>query len=135
MSEPSAQPVGGSENARIFAIVCYGLFIAAFTNGITAIVGVVLAYIKRDEVRGTIWESHFTNLIRVFWGGLALGVLVAVLAVCGAFGIANAAQFDRFNGAVVLLPLAGIGCVLYVVWYLYHCIKGLMRALDGKAYG
>jgi hypothetical protein len=26
-------------------------------------VALILAYIKRGEVRGTIWESHFDNII------------------------------------------------------------------------
>jgi uncharacterized membrane protein len=136
MSDTSAQPTGNSssESARIFAIVCYGLFIVAFMNGLTAIVGVVLAYIKRDEVRGTIWESHFTNLIRVFWIGLVLSFLLVAALVCGVFGVVHTAQFDHFDGAAVLLPLGGIVGILLMIWYLYHCIRGLMRALDSKAY-
>ena len=101
------------ENLRIVSIVAYALFLAVFVSGLSAIAGVILAYVKRGDARGTIYESHLDNLISVFWVSLVV--------------------------SIVALPLVfiGIGFVIYlilVIWYLYRTIKGLIQVLDGKAF-
>jgi uncharacterized membrane protein len=128
---PTEQSLG---EARIMAIVCYALFIVAVANGLTGIVGVVLAYIKRADARGTIWESHFNNLIQVFWSGVAVFALLLVAVIFGAFGIAHSVQGDTFPGILFLIPVLWILGVAYVVWYLYRTVKGIVQALDNKAY-
>jgi uncharacterized membrane protein len=122
-------------DTRMYAIVCYGLFILAFTNGLTAIAGVVLAHIKRGEVRGTIWESHFTNLIRVFWTGVAFWVVFCLAAVFGFAGVWHMAMTDNFAPPMLLLPVLGLAFLIYVVWYLYRTVRGLMLALENRPYG
>ncbi len=102
------------EDLRLFSIIIYALFIAAFCNGFTALVGVILAYVKRGDARGTIYESHFTNTIEVFWITLVVGLIAIPL------------YFLFFLGALIHLGL--------IVWYLYRSIKGLVRTLDGRAY-
>lgn len=101
------------DNARTMAIIVYVLYIAALFNGITAVIGVILAYIKRDDVRGTAYESHFTNQIELFWI-FFIGMLVAVPLCFILIGI----------------PLV---VVLYI-YVLYRTVKGLVRASDGRPY-
>jgi uncharacterized membrane protein len=134
MSETATTPAIDESGNRTFTVICYVLFIAAFMNGLSAIIGVVLAYIKRDEVRGTAWESHFRNLIYVFWAAMVMTVLLLAMFAGGAFGIFTAAQTNSFNGAIALMPLAGIASVLFLIWYLYRTIKGLIGAIDGKPF-
>lgn len=110
----SPAPVVSSEN-RTMAIVVYGLYLAAlpFSCGIAGIIGVIIAYVKRRDARGTIWESHFDNQISTFWAWFALSV-VGVLTVWLLIGFA------------VL--------VAAYVWFLYRTVKGLVHALEGRAY-
>src|ERR1700759_701949 len=78
MSDIAPQPDAAAQagDLRTMAIIVYGLYLAAlFTAGTAGIAGVVLAYIKRDEARGTIWESHFENAIHAFWIWLVLMVV------------------------------------------------------------
>lgn len=131
-ASPQAPAFG---DARTLAIICYGLFLLAFTNGLTAIVGVVLAHIKRGDVRGTIWESHFTNLIHVFWIGVAFWVVLLSVALFGAVGIWHMAITDDFAPPVLVLPALGLAVLVYVVWYLYRVVRGLLSALENKPYG
>ena len=78
MTETSHHAIATREDsARTMAIIVYLLYLAALINGLTAIIGVILAYVKRDESRGTVYESHFSNAIEVFWIYL-VGMLVAV---------------------------------------------------------
>ncbi|HEY8949680.1 MAG TPA: hypothetical protein VIM56_12405 [Rhizomicrobium sp.] len=119
---------------RTWAVVCYGLFILAFTNGITAIIGVVLAHIKRGETRGTIWESHFANLIHVFWTGVAFWVVFFVAALFGVAGLWHDTIVNDFPAPMLALPVLGLAFLAYVVWYLYRVVRGLMAALENRAY-
>ena len=132
MSDTPQQSAG--TDARILVIICYALFIAAFTNGLTAIVGVVLAYVKRGEVKGTVWESHFTNMIQVFWAGVIFMVLFLALAAFGAFGIWHTAATDQFSAPMLVFPLLWLLGIGYVVWYLYRTVRGILFAIDNKPY-
>jgi uncharacterized membrane protein len=115
MIEVSEKPnlPSAEETARTTAIVIYLLYLAALINGLTAIIGVVLAYVKRDDVRGTIYEGHFSNAIEIFWVFL-IGMCVAV-PLCF---------------VLVGIPLV----ILLYVWVLFRTIKGLVRAIDAKPY-
>ena len=114
MTETSHQTVATREDsARTIAIIVYLLYLAALINGLTAIIGVILAYVKRDEARGTVYESHFTNAIEVFWIFL-VGMLVAV-PLCF---------------IVIGVPLV----IALYIWVLYRTIKGVVRASDGRPY-
>lgn len=124
---------------RIFALVCYGLLLIACTNGLSALIAVVLAYIKRDDVRGTPYESHFSNVITVFWASVAF--IIVFVAAAGAGVISVFATTHGHDPDIHTAPqiiafaiAAWAGCVTFAVWYLYRTIKGFIRALDGKGY-
>jgi len=103
-----------SDDTRTLVIIVYGLYLAALLCvGLSGIAGVILAYVKGDEVRGTIWESHFENAIHAFWVWLGLSV-IGVLTVWLVIGI------------FIL-----IGAYIY---FAYRTIKGLVGALDSKPY-
>jgi len=121
-------------DARTLAIVCYVLYLLAFTNGLTAIVGVVLAHIKRGETRGTIWDSHFGNLVHVFWIGVVFWVLFICAGLVWLAGSWHAVIVDDFPAPIFALPLLGLVFLAYVVWYLYRVVRGLLRALENRAY-
>ncbi len=101
------------ESARTVSIIVYGLYLAALINGLTAIVGVILAYVKRNDVRGTIYESHLDNAIEVFWVSLVISI-VAMLTIW--FGV----------GVIIFIGL--------FIWFIYRTIKGLVRAIDARPY-
>lgn len=130
-----AAPTAASpSDTRVVALVGYGLFILAVANGLTAIAGVVLAYIKRAEARGTVWESHFTNMIHVFWASIAVTVMFICTAVFGIADLVVTADTHPHVALIALVPalyLLGVG---FFVWYLYRTVRGFIRALDNKPY-
>ena len=92
-------------------MIVYILQALSFLWGVTAIVGVVVNYVKRDDVRGTVFESHFDWQIRTFWWGLvwgAVGLLLAIVLV----------------GFVVLFAAW--------VWMIYRVVKGWLKLNEGK---
>jgi uncharacterized membrane protein len=108
------RPVPDHESLRTMAIIVYALMLASFVSMHTAaIVAVILAYVKRGDARGTIWETHFDAVISTFW--ISLIVLIVAIPLC--FVVI---------GIPILFGLA--------IWYLYRNIKGLVRAIDGQPY-
>ncbi len=79
LATPPAPYVAPGPDYRTLAYVVHGLYAASFITGFTAIVGVVIAYMKRAEAAGTIYESHFAYAIRTFWIGLAMSLAGFVL--------------------------------------------------------
>ena len=80
MNQPSNVPSMNTGSVSKSTIVA-GLYLASFVFGITGLVGLIMAYVWRDEVRGTWEESHITYLIRTFWIGFILSVIGFILTV------------------------------------------------------
>src|ERR1041385_4300098 len=98
-----AQPTPNQETLRGTAILCYALYLLGWpTVHVTSIVALVLAYVQRGEARGTVWESHFSNLIETFWVALIIGIIAIPLCFV-------------FIGIPILI---GVG-----IWFLYRTIK------------
>jgi len=109
---PQAPAQGGApQNLRTLTAVIYGLQAGAFLIGLSAIVAVVINYVKREEVAGSWLESHFRWQIRTFWFGLLWGVVGALLYV---FVV----------GWFILMADA--------LWIIYRIVKGWLNLNDGK---
>jgi len=96
---------------KTLTMIVYALQAAAFLFGITAIIGVIINYVKKDEVAGTWLQSHFKWQIRTFWWSL-LGFIIG------------------FITSFIL-----IGFLVYIVtyvWVLYRVIKGFIKFNDKK---
>lgn len=135
----SEAPDDGSLRAAL--LIAYGLFVLALFNGVTALAGVILVYLKRDAARGTMWESHVRNLTRVFWVGVVvLAVLLAV--VLESFGgllfslfATNGNPPPALVGALfIVVPALYLAGLVFAVWYLYRTLTGLLRAIENKPY-
>ncbi len=86
--------------------VVYLLYLLSLLAGVTALVGLVMAYLNRGN--GPEWTtSHYTYQIRTIWMGLAYSLGGLILAVA----------------AVGFLVLVFVG-----VWYIVRCVRGLQAA-------
>lgn len=92
------------------------LIVTAFITGWPSILAVVLNYIKRDDVRGTYLESHFSWQIRTFWFAL-LWVVVSLLLAATLIGI----------------PVAFVMATIAGIWVLYRVIRGWLRLNSRQA--
>lgn len=98
---------------RRSAIFVYGLYIASYFLGVTAVIGVIVAYLKRGEARGTVYESHFSNQITVFWVVLVVGIL---------------------GGLLTIIVIGWLVLFLLAIWSIWRVVKGLIRAMDRRPY-
>lgn len=94
--------------------------IGAFLLGWPSIIAVIINYVKRSDVRGTYLDSHFSWQIRTFWWALLIAVVVGV-------------------GGLVLLPLLGLGLVVWWIgffvlgiWAIYRIARGWLALKDRR---
>ncbi len=90
--------------------VVYYLYLVSILVGLTAIVGVIMAYMNRGP--GADWlDSHYTYQIRTFWIGLLYSVI----------------------GLALTFIIIGFLVLLFVlIWWVVRCIKGLQLAGKGQ---
>jgi len=108
MSEPAPRSL---ESDRTLTMVIYALYAASFVSGITAIVAIIMDYVKKDDVAGTWLASHFRWQIRTFWFGLLWGVIGGLL-----FAV------------VIGIPIL----VANAIWIIYRIVKGWLRLSENK---
>jgi len=99
------------KSAKNVTTVIYALYAASFFLGITAIVAIIMNYVKKDDVRDSFLASHFRWQIRSFWYGLLWMVLGGITLFIGI-------------GFVVL-------GVTYI-WLIYRIVKGWLRLNDNR---
>jgi len=99
------------QSLRSITQVVYLLYALSYFTGVTAIVGIIINYVKLEDVAGTWLESHFRWQIRTFWYGLLWAVI----------------------GAITAFVLVGFA-ILFAnfVWIIYRIIKGWLNLRDGK---
>ena len=112
---------------RTMPAVAYALYLLAFvTVGLTAIVGLIVAY-SNQATAGPQMRSHNTFLIRTFWKGLVWSVVWAIL-----FVIAIPLSFILIGIPLLILSKAMLG--VGVVWYGVRCIVGVVFLAQGQPY-
>ena len=99
------------KSVKTLTTIIYALYAASFLVGVTAIVAIVMNYVKKEDVAGTFLESHFRWQIRTFWFGLLWGVL----------------------GAITMLILVGwVVLTANGIWIIYRIVKGWLRLNENK---
>jgi uncharacterized membrane protein len=106
--------------------VCYALYLLAFATGITAVIGLVIAYTQRSSAMPGM-KSHFTYLIRTFWGGLMMMIVGGVIFGVGALLSIILIGFPIMGLAWLILTFA-------TIWYAVRCIVGLVYLSRGEAH-
>jgi uncharacterized membrane protein len=92
------------------AKVIYILYLVSIIVGLTSLVGVVMAYIYRQDAPDWV-RSHYRFQIRTFWIGL-LYVVVGMLLTAA------------FIGFLILL--------FWLVWLIMRCVKGMQQLERGE---
>lgn len=94
-----------------YVYAVYILQALAFLFILTAVIGLILNYVKAGEVRGSWLQSHVTWQKRTFWFGLLWIVL----------------------GTLTTPIVIGYGVLgLTTIWLVYRIAKGWIYLVDGK---
>ena len=105
MNEVSAERTGNPDMAKIV----YVLYLIGLLTGITIIIGVVMAYIYKDESPDWL-RTHYESQIRIFW----IGILYCIIA-----------------GLLIFLLIGFLLYLVIAVWWIVRCVKGL-KYLDQR---
>jgi uncharacterized membrane protein len=98
----------------LVGLISSGFPAAAPLLGIIGIAGVIVAYVKRDDARGTFVASHLRWLIRTFWYSFLWGVIGSIVYVL---------FFIVFLlGPVLAFFIWGVASI----WVLYRVIRGYL---------
>lgn len=101
-----------STDAGKMANIVYILYLIGLFFGITGIVGVVIAYVNKDDAPDWV-QSHYRFQIRTFWIGLLLLVI----------GIATS-----------LVLIGYLLLLLWMVWQIIRAVKGMKYLGKGEAH-
>jgi uncharacterized membrane protein len=114
------------EEDKVLPIVVYALYLLGFTNGLTFLIGLVVAYVNRDTA-GPINASHYTFAIRTFWLWIWLALIGGALLLVGVATLVF----------LIGIPMIAIGGLIFSViniWFVVRSIMGLVYLLKGEAY-
>lgn len=116
--DPGPAPAATDSN-KTLTIILYVLSLAGFVTGVTAIIALIIALVKKDEVRGTLYESHFDWII---WTNI--WAIVASIAIT----IVGTILLIVLIGALIL----GFGFLALAVWYGVRLILGLIKLTNNQ---
>ena len=98
------------DTSYVYAI--YALFALGIFGLVPAVGGVIMAYAKRNELRGTIYFDHLQFLLKTFWITLIFGII----------------------GYFTLIFLIGFPILLLTFgWYTFRVVSGFLRLRENRA--
>lgn len=96
------------------ALLVYAIQAISLFTGLPALIGLIINYLKLDDVRGTRYESHFRWQIRTFWWALLWSVLGWLLSW-------------------ILIGFLVLGVAW--LWFAWRVLRGFLTLNDGRAIG
>lgn len=101
-----------SANTSMVSVIYVLYLLALISGGLTALVGVIVAYVYKDDAPEWL-RTHYELQIRTFWFGLVVGAIGVALSWI-------------LIGVPILLALA--------VWWIIRCVKGLKYVGERQPY-
>ena len=111
---------------RTLPTVVYALYLLGLINGLTVIIGVIIAYANRDRA-GPRAQSHYTFQIRTFWLAIVFWLIAGMMFAVG--GILAVILIG-----IPFLMLGGLILALTHIWFAVRSIVGLMHVSRDEAY-
>lgn len=108
---PDARPDPNGD--RTLALVNYVLLLLALSNGVTALIALIIAFIRRDTAPAWL-VNHYNFQIRT----VIYGIIIAVV------GLAT----------IWVLGLGLLIWLLGAIWLVVRTVVGLMRLVDGRTH-
>ena len=90
---------------QTIACIVYLCQALSFLFGITAVVGIIINYLRFSEAKNTWLESHFVWQQRTFWIGLGVAIV---------------------GGIFIFIGIGFLMLAANLVWIIYRVIKGFL---------
>jgi uncharacterized membrane protein len=111
---------------RTTPTVVYVLYLLGLLNGLTVLIGLIVAYTCRDRA-GPITESHYIFQIRTFWMAIAWWIVAFVLLFWGI----------PLSFVVIGIPLVVLGGMIIAlthIWFAVRSVLGWIYLYRGEPY-
>lgn len=116
---------------KTLTLILYVLYIIAiFSAGILAIIALIINYVKRSDVQGSIFASHFTWQIRTFWWYLFWNIIAFIPFIFLFFTGDHPDLFASVALATTSFCFAVIG--ISWIWIVYRAILGIVRLNENQ---
>ena len=102
-----------NESARSYSMAVYIAYLVGLIVPLGLLVGVIVAYVKRGDMVGTLYREHMDRMINTFWISLGLYILA------------------------ILTAMIGIGVLIAFAswfWLIYRVIRGFIHMREGRSY-
>ena len=120
-------------------IIVAALYLLTLFTGFSVLVGLILAYLWRGEEETAGWENtHFTFLIRTFWIGFWVAILMAV-ALIGTTAVLSFSSPEHIawqpeHSTMSVLVFGGLALWFAMcVWFFVRTIRSVANAASQKA--
>ena len=100
----------------LMGVLSPAFIVTAFLFGWPSIIAVIINYIKRDDVRGTYLDTHFSWQLRTFWYALLWVIVIGLLMI-----------------TIIGIPVAWVVAIVVGIWVLYRIIRGWMNLASNTA--
>jgi uncharacterized membrane protein len=101
--------------SAVMGLLGSAFIVTAFLTGWPSIIAVIINYVKRNEVRDTYLESHFSWQLRTFWYALLWAFVIGLLVM-----------------SLIGIPLAWVVAVAVGIWVLYRITRGWLALTEHK---
>ena len=100
-----------NSEVKNYVFIAYITYALGLLILFTPVIGVILAFIKRDEAQGSIYASHIDWLIKTFWVSL----------------------IGLFLGRLTIFILIGWPILVATgIWFIYRVVVGLIKLNEDK---
>ena len=124
--DPQIAPPGDVHEDRMMPAIIYGLSLLGLTNGVTILIGLVIAYAHLGAASPKM-RSHYVFQIRTVWIALVWRLIALALILVGAVLAIVLIGFPILHLGMGILGLGG-------VWYLIRSLAGAVYLAQDKAY-
>ena len=136
--QPESEGSTGTGVTLYRPIIVAILYLANLFTGFSVLIGLILAYVWRNDADVTEWEeTHFTYLIRTFWIGFWLIVLMIfgmvgaalwseIAGLLGDSAAANAAPAPAGPPPPVVAAMIFGGALIGFLLFIWYCVRSIL---------
>jgi uncharacterized membrane protein len=129
-----------ADQERLLAVLAYGLYLLSFAGGFSLVIGAIIAVVRKPHARGSIYESHYRNMLVVVFVMLAFGGLLLAAAMGGILNLLFAywadpvSLFWPLSLSAMAIPFAALCSLFLGLWFYWRVLRGFILVLDEKPY-